>query len=329
VSPDSKFFYHYDEHGSVVQLTNELGHIVQTYKYDSFGRIVLQEGNLPNPFTYTGRFWDADAGIYHYRARAYDPETGRFLQQDPKFDYMAYTYANNDPVNNIDPYGEQVGIGGLATAFSFMDSTQQLNFAEGLHKLWNTKIPVLTETKNWIKEEIRGKEEANPTLWNKGVDYAVDFIVPETIGDVTTGIVLSEVSGLAVLEKNAAKGAEKVGQAAKIVDDTTDAVEYAGKVKKPKVRTHRLKPDPEATGPHSTYKTDPSGKVDKYTTWEPNPQNPSGYDEVKRYNRTGRGEYNKVTKEEVPTPHVHDPETPGGMRAPLPDEIPSTPTDFL
>jgi len=102
------FFYHYDERGSVIYLTNEQGHIVQRYWYDSFGRIALQIGNLHNIYTYTGRFWDPDAGVYHYRARAYDPDTGRFLQHDPIFSPNPYPYVNNDPINNVDPWGEYV-----------------------------------------------------------------------------------------------------------------------------------------------------------------------------------------------------------------------------
>jgi hypothetical protein len=48
-----------------------------------------------------------------YKARIYDPETGRFLQPDPVHSENAgfdnwdrYQYANNNPVNFIDPTGE-------------------------------------------------------------------------------------------------------------------------------------------------------------------------------------------------------------------------------
>jgi RHS repeat-associated protein len=99
------FYYHYDELGSVTQITNALGQIVKEYKYDSFGRIVLEVGDLSNPFTYTGRQWDPEAGVYLYRARAYDPETGRFLQQDPVFSVNPYPYVGDNPVNLVDPFG--------------------------------------------------------------------------------------------------------------------------------------------------------------------------------------------------------------------------------
>ena len=74
------------------------------------GRTAPKEGSLPNAFTYTGRHWDAFARLYHYRARAYDPDTGSFLQHDPVFSANPYAYVDNDPVNYTDPYGEKARV---------------------------------------------------------------------------------------------------------------------------------------------------------------------------------------------------------------------------
>ncbi|MBD3753996.1 MAG: hypothetical protein IE935_16625, partial [Micrococcales bacterium] len=61
-------------------------------------------------FQYTGQAWLTEAGLYHYRARAYLPQIGRFLQTDP-IGYAAganlYAYVGADPVNWIDPFGLQ------------------------------------------------------------------------------------------------------------------------------------------------------------------------------------------------------------------------------
>jgi len=66
---------------------------------------------------FTGREYDAETGLYFYRARYYSPELGRFLQTDPLEidDENTYTYCYNDSVNHIDPYGYQ-GIGYLEYA---------------------------------------------------------------------------------------------------------------------------------------------------------------------------------------------------------------------
>ena len=89
---------------------------------------------------------------------------------------------------------------------------------------------------------------------------------------------------------------------------------------------NKLQSDSNAQGDHSTFKQDPNtGEVTNYNTYKENPQNPNGYDMDKRYDGTGAAHRNKVTGENVETPHVHDPNTPGGVRVPEPWEIPKSP----
>ena len=105
---DTTYYFHQDGLGSVTAMTNGSGAIVQTYTYDSFGNIVNQTGSVENSYTYTGREWDQEAGLYYYRARYMDPTTGRFLSEDPiGFDggINFYAYVKNNPVNLTDPTG--------------------------------------------------------------------------------------------------------------------------------------------------------------------------------------------------------------------------------
>ena len=44
-------------------MTNETGTVVNSYVYDSFGRIAAQAGTLPNPYAYTGREHDAERAV--------------------------------------------------------------------------------------------------------------------------------------------------------------------------------------------------------------------------------------------------------------------------
>jgi hypothetical protein len=85
---------------------------------------------------------------------------------------------------------------------------------------------------------------------------------------------------------------------------------------------NKLKPDPNATGPHSTWKTDADGNTIGHAEWKPNARNPSGFDPVKRVDLQGNPHYNKATGQDMPTPHVHEKGIPGGVRPARPDEIP-------
>lgn len=101
-------FYHADGLGSITRITNEDGLVVQAYTYDSFGQLIAQSGTLANPYTYTGREFDPETGLYYYRARYYDPSIGRFLQEDPiglLGGINFYTYVRNNPINLTDPKG--------------------------------------------------------------------------------------------------------------------------------------------------------------------------------------------------------------------------------
>ncbi len=72
-----------------------------------------------------------------------------------------------------------------------------------------------------------------------------------------------------------------------------------------------------------TFTRDESGAVNKYTTYGPaDPRDPEDFRPTSRYDGTGKGHFNKVTGERVATPHVHDPNTPGGVRPPNQEEIP-------
>ena len=76
--------------------------------YKAFGG--LWEGETPDNFGYCGEYRDDESGLIYLRNRYYDPETGRFITEDPAKDGVNwYTYAGNDPVNFIDPWGLKAG----------------------------------------------------------------------------------------------------------------------------------------------------------------------------------------------------------------------------
>ena len=102
-------YYQADGLGSISSLSSVSGSLVQLYTFDSFGKQVSASGSLTNSFQFTSREADSETGLYYYRARYYDPATGKFLSEDPiSFrggSVNLYTYTRNSPPNFADPHG--------------------------------------------------------------------------------------------------------------------------------------------------------------------------------------------------------------------------------
>ncbi len=103
-------WYLTDKLGTVREVLDETGELLNRIDYDSFGRIVSQsKAAAGDRFTYTGRELDTATGLYYYRARFYDPVVGRFNSEDPiRFDAgdgNLFRYVQNSPLVGTDPSG--------------------------------------------------------------------------------------------------------------------------------------------------------------------------------------------------------------------------------
>ncbi len=137
------YYFQQDALGNVAALVNASGQITEQYSYDIYGQPTIKDGSgnvltgASTPFLFTGREYESETGLYHYRARAYSPALGRFLQADPiSFnggDVNVYRYCANNPINLIDSDGLYVTYaGGGSKAFWG-------NFTKAFQNAWKTK----------------------------------------------------------------------------------------------------------------------------------------------------------------------------------------------
>lgn len=79
-------YYHNDQIGIPREMTDEEGNIVWSGDYSGWGKLA-QEGRLKldihQPFRLQNQHYDEETGLHYNFFRYYDPEIGRFTQQDP------------------------------------------------------------------------------------------------------------------------------------------------------------------------------------------------------------------------------------------------------
>ena len=106
-------YLHPDHLGSPQAGTAETGTIAFREQYTPFGEALVGHAANDNQSGFTGHIKDSDTGLNYMQARYYDPNIGRFLSIDPvtfmdtgdTVQFNRYAYANNDPVNMLDPDG--------------------------------------------------------------------------------------------------------------------------------------------------------------------------------------------------------------------------------
>ncbi len=118
----SRSYYLLDGLGSVVALTDGSGAVTHSYSYDPYGVTTETTSSaVANPWRYTGQYFDAATDLYKVGARYYQPDLGRWTQQDPSGqDSNAYLYVGANPINFVDPSG--LGFLGIDCPFGETDS---------------------------------------------------------------------------------------------------------------------------------------------------------------------------------------------------------------
>ena len=106
-------FYHRDQIGSTLALSDNTGTLTDRYAYTPYGKVLAHIGNTNQPYTFVGTLGVRQEGdLYQMRLRYYDPQTARFLSKeaiwprisDPKM-FNPYQYVAQNPLRFVDPKG--------------------------------------------------------------------------------------------------------------------------------------------------------------------------------------------------------------------------------
>ena len=109
-------YYHFDELGSTLFLTDANGIQTDKYVYNAWGKVVSSSGSTVNPYRYIGKYgyyYDTETNLYLLGKRYYDADAGVFCQRDAAKDGLSYyAYTSGKEMTATDPWGKSV-IGGM------------------------------------------------------------------------------------------------------------------------------------------------------------------------------------------------------------------------
>jgi RHS repeat-associated protein len=84
---------------------------------------------IANTYRFASKEWNANAGLYYFGRRYYDPMLQRWPNRDPIQEMGGlnlYAYVLNSPINFIDPLGENLGIPGASPGYGSEPTPQNI-----------------------------------------------------------------------------------------------------------------------------------------------------------------------------------------------------------
>ncbi|WP_183131751.1 RHS repeat-associated core domain-containing protein, partial [Pseudomonas syringae] len=102
------YYFHTDQIGTPLEMTDAEGQIVWQAKYRAWGAVEkLVVNEVEQNLRFQGQYFDVETGLHYNTFRYYDPEIGRFITQDPiglsgGTNLYFHTFSPN---NWIDPLG--------------------------------------------------------------------------------------------------------------------------------------------------------------------------------------------------------------------------------
>ncbi len=193
----ARYAVHSNHLGAPIGVTDMAGRLVWQAHYAPFGRARVDEDPDGDGQAFTlhlrlpGQYEDPETGLHYNHYRYYDPDTGRYLSPDP-LGLLAgmnrYGYANNDPVNHIDPTG--------LILFAF-DGTGNNIPPEGRSNYSN--VVRFRNSYDGGDDELGVRSDAG--LESNRFDYYMSGVGTEDSGSGTSGGWLDAMSGESMIDR--------------------------------------------------------------------------------------------------------------------------------
>jgi RHS repeat-associated protein len=176
-------------------------------------------GSIGNPYFFTGRQFDAETGLYYYRARYYSPTIGRFLQTDPvgySVGVNWYAYCGNNPLVLVDPSG-LCGVD-WDSMFKGAGSDFKQALSDGIILTSNAITSHILEGRG-----IPGWADSGPSLERQGTAGQISQYAGYVSGGALAGAVAVEVLGLDVALGGGAAASENSKSLEQLVSEAREA----------------------------------------------------------------------------------------------------------
>ena len=199
-------FYHYDDMGNTIYLSDDSGTITDIYSMTPFGRMIEQTGTTENPFIYggmTGAMHEG-SGLYYMRARYYDADSARFLSRDPvkgigPRSLNPYQFALNNPKRYADPGGREVRLSGYGRfGLDYSEAnlgggadlrgrtiTSRLRLQFDMSAETDSGVSFASRFQAQVDERRRGNTQPDNSSYNRGGFYATSGGFTLGVGNIT------------------------------------------------------------------------------------------------------------------------------------------------
>ena len=221
---EGRTFYLFDALGSPVSLSKPDGTLQARYLWDAWGNLRSEVGASSSIFGFTGYQRDDVTRLYYAGARFYQPEIGRFVNEDPfggepmtPPSLHRYFYAYGSPARYTDPLG----------MYSFDEFTRDLAFGADVAVNFYSNV---YDPRNAVKNAQRAV----------GGAFGVAKFAGESA--IATASLVADNSPLAILIPSAqARNVERVKAIGQVLSHPIDSVKTSTSAAIAKIEEHEAK----------------------------------------------------------------------------------------